>query len=1248
MEYRFSAPLLMRLIVIGKEWPQRLRIAILKRTHLKFNLLPAAVFIAYAGIGQTEVLPEYYSEPGLNKTRAYISQHPTEHIDPFTGRVQLHFVDLYIPGNGGLDIKVQRSYTSGDGNYPTTRSASGMGWTMHFGRVIKGIGSLYRPICATGMDAADAKNAVLELPDGSRQVLYEASDTGSYPGVLFLTANRWKAVCSANGSGLIVTSPTGVRYDMTLQASGGSSLNPEGYWYATRITDRNNNYLTINYVQSGGDAYVSSVTSSDGRSVNFTYINVGTSDILLDSVLSNGSTFKYTYVATAAAGHYQLATVRRPGNTTWQFEYYGNRGSAAGSYSIRKVTYPEGGTIAYDYGWMTFSSSDPYTPVVVATSKTTSDGGAWTFSYLPGSSYDTTTVNAPDGTTIYKHFGYQAAASGTVWKIGLLLEKQIGTVQTETYTWDKQLVSYQNHYRPSAYNTKVDTESYVPIMASKTINRNGTLYSTTFSGFDKYGNPASISESSPGHSRAKSVTYYVDTTQWIINQIQNESISNAGSISRTFDSKGNLSSITRFGVYTSFGWTSAGDLASKTNARNFSISYSNYYRGTPRVETHPEGVSISRVVNGSGTISSETNGEGYTTSYLYDGLNRITQITSPVRNPTTISWGTSNKVVTRGNYQETITLDGFGRAIQVKKSDLSRAISILVNIGYNPLGRKIFESYPNSSQGSTITYDLLGRMTRFQHADSSAKVFTYSGSSTKVKNERLHETTYAYRAYGDPDEQELINITAPEGMVTSITRNGIGQITQVVQDSVTRTFGYSPKYFLESSYNPETGTTIFGRDAIGNMTSKQVGSSTAVTYVYDGLDRLVNITPPAGTSSVQISYNRNSETVLVNNGVAKRDYAYDPNGKMQSESLSIGGLDFAVGYNYDDNDQLYSIRYPSNKVVTYAPDALGRPTQVGPYITNVTFHPSGTPQQLIYANGVVTDMALNPRLLPENMYTRGAMAVHNFVYGYDSAGNLLSVNDSVDPSNNRSLSYDGADRLKTVNGPWGSGGISYNASGDIASQFFGGFSLTYGYDASRKLANVTGSKPYTFTYDSYGNVTNNGYSTFSYDALLNLRCVNCGASSQTQHEYDGNGMRVSSREAQGPLLYSLYAANGDLLMEYESTGSLLREYAYLNGKQISMRTTSGAALDSDGDGLPNQWELLYGLNPLNAADAPADSDGDGLTNAQEYSYRTHPRNADTDGDGISDGSEVASGRNPLLNEEALPAILTIINSLLLD
>ncbi len=66
-------------------------------------------------------------------------------------------------------------------------------------------------------------------------------------------------------------------------------------------------------------------------------------------------------------------------------------------------------------------------------------------------------------------------------------------------------------------------------------------------------------------------------------------------------------------------------------------------------------------------------------------------------------------------------------------------------------------------------------------------------------------------------------------------------------------------------------------------------------------------------------------------------------------------------------------------------------------------------------------------------------------------------------------------------------------------------------------------------------------------------------------------------------------------------------------------------LDSDGDGLPDWFEILIGTDPSNA-----DTDGDGLTDFQEvFLYHTNPLKPDTDGDGFTDGEEVRFGSDPL-------------------
>ena len=60
-----------------------------------------------------------------------------------------------------------------------------------------------------------------------------------------------------------------------------------------------------------------------------------------------------------------------------------------------------------------------------------------------------------------------------------------------------------------------------------------------------------------------------------------------------------------------------------------------------------------------------------------------------------------------------------------------------------------------------------------------------------------------------------------------------------------------------------------------------------------------------------------------------------------------------------------------------------------------------------------------------------------------------------------------------------------------------------------------------------------------------------------------------------------------------------------NAEELALGTNPNLA-DTDGDGIPDGWEIRHGLDPLAAADGAWDRDGDGYTNLQEYWAATDP------------------------------------------
>lgn len=1148
------------------------------------------VFMAPAP-AQQDVIRDYYEEPGINPFRDTVNQNFSEHIDTFSGMLQLSFTDVFVPGNGGFDLEVQRVYKHPQDELPPY-SPYGLGWTIHFGRIV--VAETHSDkICNQNLWAVSVRdNPSLELPDGSRQLLVLADY--HQPGMI--TRNWWSATC--DGQDVIVRSPDGTEYHMTEHHTDSQEYSI----YATYIEDTNGNSMTIDYqVNATGVIYIDDISTSDGRTVDFTYTDVSQDSIRLDTIVANQQTWDYNYTLTTQTipAYPQLTEVVRPdGSSRWQYEYFGlrNQQGQAGSFAMKRLEYPWGGYIDYSYDHVHFDSSQLDWTTVLATKDTGGrdvSSGSWTFSFSPGwqnsQGYDVTTVTSPDATRKHYHRGYSSVGGGSMWSIGLKYYEEAydstgNIIEQIAYTWAGYQISDENYWHGRDEN-RIDSYTLTPYLQEIFHYRENRSVTTTYANPDSYAQPQQITKTgnlSGANDRVTTLTYYNDPGRWILGKVEQREVNHpmgssndVWTINRTFDNAGNVLTRDKYGVVTTFTYTPQGDVATETDARNNTTSYSDYFRGIPRQEDRPEGVSISRTVNNTGTVDTVTNGRGHTTDYGWDALNRLASIDYPAKASVNISYSNTGTTLTRGNFREVREWDGFRRRIGLTQEDTATGESTTRTIDRDAKGRVTFRSYPGETVGDTFTYDLLGRRDSVTHADGTGRTINHPTADEKVViDENGHSTLYRFAFFGrlSIGEGRLRNIVSPEGIGTFIDRDARGKPYYVFQgeeqsdgsySGYSRSFTYNGKGFLISANNPETGTTTFGRDAVGNMTSRQIGSSGVTeTYTYDNLDRLESVSYSDSTPSVTYTYDANDNLKSLDNGSAVRTYDYDPNDNLIAEDLTVDGRTYAVSYDVNPVDFVTGLTYPSGRQVDLATNAIGWATQAAPYVTQVLHHSNGIPSDITYANGTTSTVTLDSRQRIDTLTASGpSTTLVDHDYGYDNAGNVTDIFNGLDPSRDRSMGYDGVNRMTSASGSWGTETITYGPADNIRTRTRGSTTQTYYYNGNRLAYRAFPNFTIGYGYDAQGNITGvGGGTTYDYNGAGHLVQASTPNTS-VGYAYDGEGMRVQRTEG-ATTKDVFYSKRGRLLGEYNPAGGF-DEYIYV-GSRLAARihddtTVVGAA-----------------------------------------------------------------------------------------
>ena len=1141
---------------------------------------------------------ELYDAPGLNPYRETLSSIPNEHIDPFTGGVILSFEDFRLPGNGGLDLVIQRTFNSKstcnqwtnlNGWYCSRNDDNtwlGFGWTLHFGRLYI---SNYQTV-----------PHIVEMPDGSRHAAYH-----HISGSDFITKDYWIVDADANPPFVTLANGTKIYYG---QSGAPHPDYPNHFAHlATEIRDVNGNTIYIHYTAIGSNI-ISYVTDSLGRVITF-YTSTINNARKLTSITGPGCAgqsdhsqnclrIDYIHQSLPTSGWTMLTRAQLPVGNPWQYTYDQTL------FDLIGLTTPSGGTISYAYDFVNVNMGFSFTYRAVTQKATggTVPPGRWMFAYSQGTYKDYTQINDPCGRTIkYTYYGYGSQlGNGSMWKLGLPKSKEIVGEETTNYNWtNSQYISPDDYNVPYIGN---DQFIHVPYLIQKSITRDGKTYTTNYGAYDHYGNPTSISESGD-KTRNRTISYWYNTSKNIVqNKPSSETVS--GSFSGNFTTNysydtntGNLLQLNKYGVITSYAYYPNGNLQTVRDANQHTTTYG-WTNGRISSIVYPL-YTVTRVINDDGTVASERNGRGKITNFTYDGNRRLLTIDPPLGNRTYFTYppGDAYKKEMRGQYYIYYNYDGFGRPTGT--NDIK---GIATNIIYNACGPK---NYTTSNIGDTVYYDHFGRIEQIVHQDNHDVNYYYSNSDVTVTDEAQNNTYLTYNAFGNPDEKLLLSVRDAISNTTTYNYNILGSLSSVKQGSMTRSFNYDSRNFLVSESHLEKGTTTYGRDNIGNITSKTDGKSTK-TYTYDALNRLIGI----GPVNITFSYDdANNRTSMVNSS-AKISYTYDDSNRLTEKRETVLGMTYTTQYDYDGNDNVTGIDYPLGRHVTYSHNANNQVTSVtgfGGDINNISYYTSGASigllRSFVESTGLVTNLSYNTRNFVTDISTGSALHVG---YGYDTRGNTTSLTNYLDTPKNQTFGYDNLNRLTSFNGAWCpgycTGSFTYDSTGNRTSKRVGSSNTSYTYNSStNRLTATSGEEVFGFSYNLDGDATSMAIAgvpyDLQYDDLHNLTNYNLNGNPIAQFSYDGEGMRVTKTSAGKTIVYH-YDKEGRVLSETNRNGNLLADYVYLNGKvcaKIVPTTVPGAPTDVTAT--PGNAQAAVSFSP------PASNGGSAVTS---YTVTSNP------------------------------------------
>ena len=447
-----------------------------------------------------------------------------------------------------------------------------------------------------------------------------------------------------------------------------------------------------------------------------------------------------------------------------------------------------------------------------------------------------------------------------------------------------------------------------------------------------------------------------------------------------------------------------------------------------------------------------------TTTYAYDGAGNLVTMTAPA----TTTGGPAQ--VTTSTYNDADQL-----ATQTTGSGTSAASTVAYC--YDPNGDTTSVVPGDGNTGGTAT------------CETSAP---YVVSATSFPTEAAYQTAYSYDSAG-----EQVSTTAPA-----------------------------------TSAAPSGATTSSSYDPAGNMLTRKDPNAVTTTWTYTPLNLVATVSySGAAAHSVSYTYDANGQRTAMTDATGSSSYGYDPFGELTSATNGASQVT-GYGYNADGQVGAITYPLPATatwattSTVTYGYDNADRPNSVTDFNNHqisVGNNADGLTNSLgLGSSGDTITTTYDPTDAPSAISLKNATStLQSFSYSDAPAGTALTETDTpASPNSPAVYTYDAKHRVTSMKPgtgttlsygfdatgnpttlPNGAAG-TYDHGSELTSAALAGTTTSYAYNADgERLTAATG-----------GSTTSTG----SWNGAGQLTAYGDPAANMTAATYDGNGVRATA------------------------------------------------------------------------------------------------------------------------------------------